>query len=307
MGHHHSFPRHHHQFGHHHHHNGAGRALAEAALVGGVAVTAAAMASRSGRRPYQQPLPRAEVVRIEGGPQYSAVQPYTERNHHCGGHTVVINQAAPEAPLDVRSVRLVPEAIEVRGEVVFFGVEVVPQSGDPWRVMRRYQNFVDLRKELGPQAMFFPGAPFPRKHLFRLGVAKLEARRAGLEMWLRRALEAPMSAGFWLRPLRHFLEGGRQSISHISHYSQQQPQAMSAGMPAQPMSPQPAVPEPITTHQDGVVLQIQIPAGVTAGQLLGVTVPGGSQLNVAVPSGVVAGQTVDLFYDPAAASLVPLL
>jgi len=197
---------------------------------------------------------------------------------------------------------LVPEATEIRGEVVFFCVQVVPHSGDPWRVMRRYRNFVDLRKELGPQAMHFPGAHFPRKHLFRLGVAKLEARRLGLEVWLQRALEAPMSAGSWLRPLRQFLEGGRQSVPPVGPCGQQHfPKAAAGGLAAQP-----PVPEPVQ-QQDGVVLQIQIPAGVSAGQLLGVTVPGGSQINFAIPPGVIAGQTVDLFYDPAAATLAPLL
>lgn len=293
MGHHHSV---HHR---HHGHHGVGRGIAEAALIGGVAVTAATMASRP--RYASQPLPRAQVVVFNGQPMYQAMPGYARGTvqtpvhcqHTCPSPTMVINQAAPELPLNVRYTRLVPEATEHRNAVVFFCVEVVPQTGSPWRVMRRFRSFHELYCELGPQAKRFPGAPFPRRRVFALTGGKLEARRRGLELWLQRALEAPMCAGPWLRPLRQFLEGGRQSASSVNPNVSQ---AMTG-----------PIPPPATPVAVEVVLQIQVPAGVSAGQLLGVAVPGGRQLNIAVPAGAYAGQTLDLFYDPVAGTLAPLV
>ena len=57
----------------------------------------------------------------------------------------------------------------------------------------------------------------------------------------------------------------------------------------------------------GQVLQIAIPAGVSSGQTLCVTVPDGQQLNFTVPPGVSGGSELQLWYDPVAGTVSPLV
>ena len=57
----------------------------------------------------------------------------------------------------------------------------------------------------------------------------------------------------------------------------------------------------------GQVLQIAIPAGVSSGQTLSVTVPDGQQLNFTVPPGVSGGSELQLWYDPVAGTVSPLV
>jgi hypothetical protein len=49
---------------------------------------------------------------------------------------------------------------------------------------------------------------------------------------------------------------------------------------------------------EGQELSVEVPAGVGAGHLLGVTVPDGRQLNVTIPRGAVAGSALRLWFDP---------
>merc|ERR1711865_885689 len=56
-----------------------------------------------------------------------------------------------------------------------------------------------------------------------------------------------------------------------------------------------------------MTMEIEVPAGVSAGQLIGVEVPSGQQLMLTVPNGVMGGQLLRLRYDPVAQSIQPLL
>jgi hypothetical protein len=103
------------------------------------------------------------------------------------------------------NVRLPLGAIEIRGTVQFFAVDVFPSNGGaPWRVMRRYNHFRDLASMLdsrnGP-------VRFPRKHWSDCEGSKLERRRQGLEIWLSRTImSAQKNNQHWIPFLRSFLE-----------------------------------------------------------------------------------------------------
>ena len=50
-----------------------------------------------------------------------------------------------------------------------------------------------------------------------------------------------------------------------------------------------------------------VPAGVSSGQALSVTVPEGPQVTFTVPPGVQAGSQLELWYDPTTGSVSPLV
>lgn len=56
----------------------------------------------------------------------------------------------------------------------------------------------------------------------------------------------------------------------------------------------------------GEVMVIDIPAGVTSGQVLAITVPDGRQIEFTVPDGKGGGAQLELWFDPAAGTLAPL-
>lgn len=325
---------------------GAGSlALAEAAVVGGVAaaVVASSVAqsrtsTRTTRRRQEPPLPVQEVVLLGGtsaGVGATAQAPsrvyvsngtlirsaLPQRGHKGRGKGKGAAVLYPQQPLNVSFVRLPAEAIEQRGDVTFFAIDVTTLSGGSvWRVMRRYSQFHALQARLGPLSRSFPDAPFPTKLIFACKDQKLEDRRRGLEVWLQRALEFPSSRGLWLRDIREFLEGGRLALALAPPESGAriaQALASAAAMPEAPSlgddaSAPPAPDEPADSVDDDdrneglMPLQIEIPLGVSSGQLLGVTVPDGRQLTVPVPGGFAGGATLELMYDSAAGTLTPI-
>jgi len=54
------------------------------------------------------------------------------------------------------------------------------------------------------------------------------------------------------------------------------------------------------------VMSIEIPAGVSAGQTLSISVPDGRQIELIVPDGKKGGDQLEVFFDPAAGTLAPL-
>lgn len=99
------------------------------------------------------------------------------------------------------------DRIELIDGVAFFLIEVTPAGGSScWEVRRRYSEFVELRKCVGLQEDSIAGAPFPPKLLFACAGERLEARRLGLEAWLRELLKEPMSLQAQVaQPLSRFL------------------------------------------------------------------------------------------------------
>eukprot|EP00929_Paragymnodinium_shiwhaense_P061560 TRINITY_DN3074_c0_g2_i2.p1 TRINITY_DN3074_c0_g2~~TRINITY_DN3074_c0_g2_i2.p1 ORF type:complete len:369 (+),score=60.77 TRINITY_DN3074_c0_g2_i2:96-1202(+) len=284
---------------------------------------------------FQQPqvvhqphaLPPQQVVVVGG-----AAVPRKGKGKGKGKPAVIV--AAPEPPLGVSSVRLQPQLVEQRGSVAFFGIDITPDDGgSTWRVFRRYNDFYALHNNLGARAQSYPDAPFPRKHMFGCAGQKLEDRRRGLECWLQRCVETPGVTAQWTRYVRDFLETGRQFIAPgmgAAAYHAQPTAVYQAAAPAQaavavPPPVQPpsnapgagraayasapveASPEPATpSDTDDTTLEITVPAGVSAGQILGVTVPDGKQINWTIPEGVLAGSSVELFYDATHGTLTRL-
>jgi len=259
----------------------------------------------------QQPLPRQEVVIV--GPQSRVVQqtPFTQQP--------VIQQVVQQPALAIAAVELPSTLIENRGSTTFYAVDVTPEGPEAqWRVFRRYNDFHDLQQSLTclSPGLSFPGAPFPSKSWFKCAGTALEVRRRALELWLRRVVEHPNSRGTWGGELRQFFEAGRQTLMPAppAHAVAQQaplaPQTSSSAPSAMSSAAQPAErPQPAAAAGDtdaGQVLQIDIPAGVAAGQLLAVAVPDGRELHFPVPEGSSAGSTLQLWFDPAVGTLRPL-
>jgi hypothetical protein len=230
-----------------------------------------------------QPLPPQHIVYVSDG--------VAGRNQWKGkgkGKAKGVLQVVP--PLHVRSIWLPREAMDQRGDVNFFAIDITSEDSavaSPWRVMRRYNEFKTLADRLGSQAHSFPDAPFPGKHMFGCTGQTLENRRRGLEVWLQRVFEHPASKGAWIGPLRDFVGAGQAPYT---------PTVPSSA----PSAPDSAV---LTTPQESrneecELLEIEVPPGVSAGQFLGVAVPDGRQLTLALPSGVSVGDTLLVVHDP---------
>jgi len=213
-------------------------------------------------------------------------------------------------PLAVAMALLPATLVEDRNNIIYFAVDVTPENAEaPWRVYRRYRDFLDLYRRLTALSpgLQFPGAPFPRKHWRKCTGAQLEGRRLALELWLLRVIEHPQSRVAWSGPLRQFFELGRQPllteaptlIGAVQQQAQQVP-APAAGAADGAGAAQPA------EAAEGQALQIDIPEGVAAGQLLGVLVPDGRELHFPVPEGAAPGSQVLLWFEPAAGTLTPL-
>lgn len=104
-------------------------------------------------------------------------------------------------------VALPAKSIETIAGVTFFLVEVIPVGGSvPWAVPRRYSDFRKLRRCLGLGENSLPWAPFPPKLVLECTGERMEARRSGLERWLRELLNAPLGLHARVaQPLRRFL------------------------------------------------------------------------------------------------------
>lgn len=245
-----------------------------ARVTAAAAVVARASQASRASRASQVPLPVQQVL----------VLPY-QAGQGLGVPPIrpaVMAQAAPIAaadanlqPLGVCGVRLPAAFLEERASVRFFAIDVASEEGRAWRVMRRFNDFWQLKEQLGPSARKLPGAPFPRKLLFACSGDKLEQRREQLELWLGSVIQQPRAD--WIGVLRVFLQTGRQMIDLPNP-------------PAQALA-----------AQDWRV-EIEVPSHVSAGQLLAVSLPDGRSLNFNVPKGV-SGSKIELKYDPSQKTL----
>lgn len=225
--------------------------------------------------------PRTEVVVAGGGIRSEVIvtggDPVVQRAKGQGKGKGKAGQ-----PLGVSGVEMPGAAIEQRGGVSFFSIDVSPTRGtNMWRVMRRYNDFHDLHSKLGSVANNFPDAPFPHKTgLCKCAGARLEERRQALVQWLGRCLQQPQSEGQWKPLLRAFLEAGRESLATTLL----------------------AVPT-VAEQKQCQLLSVEVPNGLSAGQPFAVAVPGGHQISMAVPHGATAGQLLQMQFDPASDKL----
>lgn len=284
---------------------GGGKGLVGAAIVGGLA--GAAVASSVGHHPRHYAPHRPEVVVVGGGAAPVVVVEARPRKGKGGwkgkgkgrGYApaiVVVEQSFPA----IATLSVPAGQDETRGDTHYFAVDVLPEGGGgAWRVMRRYNEFHDLYDKFGKHT--FPAAPFPGKHLMGIGL-NMEKRRRGLEAWIQCVAAHPNSKGAWAGPFNDFLTAGRQPLSTLAV-------AVAMAVPAEAspvMSTAPSAP-PLEEEDDGSsVLAIEIPAGVAAGAVLGITVMDGTQVNFTVPEHKHSGDTVELWYDAAAGTLTPM-
>lgn len=221
--------------------HGVGEVLLEAAVIGAVAGKVAGATAKKQSAAAQAPA-QTQVVVIDGQVQPNTtvvidgqVQPNTTVYVQGGAPQAAAPKgaakkaaapapkapapkapapmaSAPDPPLNVAT--KMPEAgIDRRGDVTFYRIEVTPEGGSAWQVMRRYNDFDDLHKKLGAAAKDFPDAPFPGKTMCACKGDDIFARRRGLEMWLFRALQQPQSQSTWKPTLRAFLQTGSEPIA----------------------------------------------------------------------------------------------
>ena len=277
---------------HHHHGHGIAKAVTEAAVIGGAALAGAAVATAV--TAPRQPPPRKEVVVVPATVTPSvATAPVVvvEKGKGKGwwkgkGKGKVVTEVIEVPPLGISAVGVPANGLAKHEGTQFFAIDVVPEKGASYRVEKRYNDFDTLKDTLHRIA---PGSridtDFPPKHLFSCEGPKLEDRRHGLERWLNRVLNDPNSRTLWCLKLRQFLQVD--------------------GIHTLPSTPIPEASAPM--EPEGQVLQIVVPAGVSSGQALSVTVPEGPQVTFTVPPGVQAGSQLELWYDPTTGSVSPLV
>jgi len=203
------------------------------------------------------------------------------------GKGAVVIVADRECLLNDVHVRLPADGIETKMGRRYYQIDVTAGSGStPWRVSRCYSDFENLRDRLGPEVRH-SGIRFPpHKHSFgfsRLSSEMAQERRQGLQAWLQSLLEHPLSRGPWSRALLDFLE-----VDFHAH--------------------QPAPTRTADRRSDSdLLLEVEIPKGVEAGQALAVEVPGGQQVSVVVPRGRHPGDILQLQFDDFEQTLRPVL
>jgi len=177
------------------------------------------------------------------------------------------------------------EGITTEGGITFFAVDVVPaDDSTPWRVMRRYNHFREVARQLAASEDGCRNLwnTFPGKRLGCSGLA-LERRRRRLEMWLSELVVQQD----YVKPLsvQRFLQKGRMPIPNASIQTQAPPQ------------------EEVNSATPLMFVQVQLPPDVGAYQDVIVKVPHGGDITITVPWGIAPGSLMSLWHDPVAGTL----
>eukprot|EP00438_Fugacium_kawagutii_P028078 Skav223927 [mRNA] locus=scaffold2593:375928:382144:+ [translate_table: standard] len=185
----------------------------------------------------------------------------------------------------------IPCAVQVDG-VTYYEVHVHPgRGGAPWRVLRRYNHFAALAKEV-----VTPAASLPPKFWTKMaqrnpqnmedGEGAWEGihqqgkdRRQGLERWLQGALAVNAPEG----AVAKFLLLGRCGL--------QPEEAL-----------EPSAPEEECQVQ---LLEVSVPSGLGPDDLLTVNVPGGKAITISIPWGVTPNTPLKLWRSAAEGQLEP--
>jgi len=203
------------------------------------------------------------------------------------------------SPLEVAGVMMPLEGVQQQGDVTSFGVLVQADSGKTWKIGRLYSHFEELARVLGPVAVHHHESPFPSS---KGGTP--QGMRHALEKWLMRVLKEPQSRGEWVRALRHFLDVSKH-LSRVSASSAASSRVSRVPGSRPPPAGQPPFIEEVSQREAAsVLLQIVVPSGVSAGELLAVTVPDGRVMDFPVPPGVLPGTTLHLNFDHATGTLI---
>jgi len=128
-------------------------------------------------------------------------------------HASEYQEKGEEAPLeyesldlDVSEIDMPEEGIEERSGVIYFAVDVLPESdGPPWRVWRRFHDFNTLADRLGHFSRSYEEAPFPSKSMPEFPQFEdLDERRTFLQTWLKKMIHRKPMPRVWERPLQDF-------------------------------------------------------------------------------------------------------
>jgi len=112
--------------------------------------------------------------------------------------------------LGVVQVEIPRDKVQSHDGIVFYEVEVTPafsESSPPlYSVRKRYNQFLELKTNLGPEAeKLRPAFPGKLSKLFQ-SESSLEDRRSALSQWLQAAVAHPLSSSAWRDSLRRFLQ-----------------------------------------------------------------------------------------------------
>merc|ERR1719240_350253 len=199
----------------------------------------------------------------------------------------------PPLGINVAAVFMPAEATQTAADVLYYGVDVLPETdGGTWRIWRRHTDFEDLKGHLGNLADRFSDAPFPRKEWS----CSVDQRRKQLEAWLQCVVQHPNSrSGEWRAVVTDFLEAyaaptgpSTQLTNSVSPQDGTMPQATAAQQEfALPPS---APPRPAAggmgagRSNSGQMMGVEIPEGVVGGQPICIVTPDGRPTQVKVPS-----------------------
>jgi hypothetical protein len=296
-------------FVHHHHHRGPGVGLiaAEAAVVG--AVAGATIAA------------------------YPQDTPYRKGKGKGKGPTVVIDNTPP---LRISSINMQLQFAEIRGITYLYAVDVMPEAGNPWRVMRSYKDFEELFLNLGRPK--FSTATFPksldkmasgdRRYSFGMAIGtcfhcKATCRNRGDKdsqtVYCSTCYPLRFPDPAVLQTQHHQLQSWLQCV--IQHPSSDStwkislrgfleagrefisPTVVQRDAYTPPIPTSSEAPEtPVEQHHDKMIC-IEIPSGVIAGQVIAITVANGNQIQWTVPEGHKGGDTLTLWHDSATGTL----
>ena len=197
-------------------------------------------------------------------------------------------------------ISLPAEGVHVYDNVVYFEVVVVPSSGAPWQVLRRYNHFRALTKD---PAISVTTRSFPRKIWHSPNAREIEERRHCLEEWLKAAV---IQAGIHALPLalRKFLLLGRTPQVPKAARARGKLQNSTMSFAAEAFDNASASAPLAEGGDDGLeLLHVPIPTSLGPDDLLQVKTPDEQIIVISIPWGLAPGVPLQLWWDQAAGTL----
>mmetsp|Transcript_62540 Transcript_62540/g.116273 ORF Transcript_62540/g.116273 Transcript_62540/m.116273 type:complete len:452 (-) Transcript_62540:148-1503(-) len=177
-------------------------------------------------------------------------------------------------PYGIQSVHLPADGVREVNGVQYFAIDVTPTSGSKWRVMRRYNDFDILRRDLRSHNRAAARHMFAPKRWHKISGYLLDQRREMLQAWLSHQLQVSNRTPGYVRRLRPFLENARGVVPAPGSTNQTQ-----AALPPLPEQPLPR----------NQFLQVTVPEGAVPGTELIAVAPDGRNIKVVVPQGAAPG------------------
>lgn len=171
------------------------------------------------------------------------------------------------------------DAILQKDGVTYFAVDVVPKDGSaPWRVMRRYNDFLKLA--VFRRCGITKEANFPPKQLFPCKGRRLEMRRLALECWLRKQLQR------WGRSTSQLDKFLRFGCFPLPMPEKERRRTGTGGGSFESEEDSPLD-----------VFRVELPSGMGAEGRLTVVMPDGAWINIVVPWSIASEEPLELWFD----------